>query len=514
MKKITNLLSFLFCLFYLNGSSQVQKLSELSKNQMINSKIIYDDKDPEEVWGYAILYLYDLKSAKLGDFELVVLDKNLNKVGSVVFEEYLYSYKLVKKYPILNFIMKKEDKLFMSIQMKGNSGIPFTELFDSFFRELDLKDFKISPTFIVSGTEKITFSHENDHKGSVYKKMNRYRPFKNKYLVRYDQGKPTNQSFVVEKIELYDTNFKKLATQEVPVNYYSQFIYSPFAISDRYVVFLDDLYNPIEGKNHIISYRIHDIETNMSFDRISSNFNDYVNIPIDIKFVDDKIIVYQKCHEAKGKSYSHNPSNLIGISEIIYDTKSKSVISRKVLTWSQISKKLPIDSKGALNREIIGNHFYFLDTRHLSNGNTILVAGNFASGTKSSLLNLYFFEVDNDFKVVNYFTMDENFQNISSNSKFLKSNVSEYLFSQETEPNKFIFFYNDNEKKDKSFATFRKNEYVMYMITYENGKFDMQKMNMSTSEGEIYPLKAKKGHIILQEEKSDGYEIRIEKLND
>ena len=80
--------------------------------------------------------------------------------------------------------------------------------------------------------------------------------------------------------------------------------------------------------------------------------------------------------------------------------------------------------------------------------------------------------------------------------------------------NKFIFFYNDNEKKDKSFATFRKNEYVMYMITYENGKFDMQKMNMSTSEGEIYPLKAKKGHIILQEEKSDGYEIRIEKLND
>lgn len=39
-------------------------------------------------------------------------------------------------------------------------------------------------------------------------------------------------------------------------------------------------------------------------------------------------------------------------------------------------------------------------------------------------------------------------------------------------------------------------------------------MNMSTSEGEIYPLKAKKGHIILQEEKSDGYEIRIEKLND
>src|SRR5574343_933311 len=78
--KIKKIILFFFLTSF-SLQAQIQKISDLSNNQFLDSKIIYDNNG-EDVWGYFLLYKGDKKSKSIQEYQFVILDKNLNKVGS------------------------------------------------------------------------------------------------------------------------------------------------------------------------------------------------------------------------------------------------------------------------------------------------------------------------------------------------------------------------------------------------------------------------------------------------
>jgi len=72
-------------------------------------------------------------------------------------------------------------------------------------------------------------------------------------------------------------------------------------------------------------------------------------------------------------------------------------------------------------------------------------------------------------------------------------------------------FYANNEKEGKRGK--KKPDYKLGIVTYIDGKFENEKISLKTSDGQIYPMKAKNGYIMLREVSNNDVEFRLEKIN-
>ena len=117
--------------------AQIQKMSELSQNKFLDSEIIYEENG-EDIWGYFLLYKADMVSKDFLKLEYIVLDKNLNKVGSNTFEHDCYDSWLVDIMPTINSIYKNKNELLFAIGFDYDEMITHSPYV---FRKINLNDF-------------------------------------------------------------------------------------------------------------------------------------------------------------------------------------------------------------------------------------------------------------------------------------------------------------------------------------------------------------------------------------
>ena len=131
--------------------AQIQKMSELSQNKFLDSEIIYEENG-EDIWGYFLLYKADMVSKDFLKLEYIVLDKNLNKVGSNTFEHDCYDSWLVDIMPDINSIIKSKNELILAI------GFDYDEILNKknyAFRRINLNDFSVGNTFFYIDDKRI-----------------------------------------------------------------------------------------------------------------------------------------------------------------------------------------------------------------------------------------------------------------------------------------------------------------------------------------------------------------------
>ena len=143
----------LILLVFQNMSAQVQKLYQLSQNKYLGMNVIKNEKQ-DDVWGYCVLYQKDIVQKDVLDLELVILDNNLNKVGSASFQQFFLTTGAKDELPKIENQNLKGNTLYFSIGLSGMfNSMP------SIYRKLNLTDFTVSePTIFFNGEIACNFS--------------------------------------------------------------------------------------------------------------------------------------------------------------------------------------------------------------------------------------------------------------------------------------------------------------------------------------------------------------------
>ena len=156
-------------------------------------------------------------------------------------------------------------------------------------------------------------------------------------------------------------------------------------------------------------------------------------------------------------------------------------------------------------------YLQFLNFRLLNNGHTTIIAEGYSPSNNSRIFDLFVLEFDQNMKLVYYKKVDKtkNQSNIPEWGPVLqKYGAFDYLYSQKLGGDNYAYFYTDNEKKGT-----RNPKWILGVITQVDGKYNYEKIPMTTENGQIYPVKAKNGYILLREEADKKSTIRLEKIN-
>ena len=131
---------------------------------------------------------------------------------------------------------------------------------------------------------------------------------------------------------------------------------------------------------------------------------------------------------------------------------------------------------------------------------------------------MYAVEFDQDFKILQFLKVEKTrnkWNKVNANGSDLKRNgYFDYNYSEKLNDNTCAFIYTDNEKSESIYVN-QKPSWVMGIITYADGVFSTQQINLSSKDVEISTERAKKGYILLREtnRKDKTTQIRLEKLN-
>ncbi|WP_162126924.1 DUF6770 family protein [Flavobacterium phycosphaerae] len=520
MKNIFIILSLLnFSLFF----GQETKLSQLSSSEFMDSKIIYEDNG-EDIYGYFILFKKDDVTKYLYDLEYVLLDKNLNKIASNSFTQKHSHNSLVNLKLTIKYLKKENNLLYISFIEKFKTE-EYNVISDDIFnyRTLNLKDYKMSDLMIM----------DNDFKAKVHPDEELRFDYGGKYFFPTDSKgfiafNHRNATHIVSF-----TNFKHL-NKDVTEFYYldlnlnkkwsfkfnqdpkgkSFYRYDYQYGDDSDLVFEKRFYEKASSENPKLMLTVFDVKTGRNKYDIQLGDDKYIYDLKKTVLEKDKIILFAKFYEGNKTGYFMLKKSL-GYVKIVINRETGAEVSRNVFKWSDLSNKIEIDEFGQLKG---GGYIHFLDFTTTKEGKTVIIGESFESGSKTKILDTYVFEFDSTMKV-NYFKKVEKFKNTVNikdgyGNSLEKYNAFDFLFSQKLSEDNYAYFYADNEKEGSSK---RNPNWTLGIITYVDGKFDYQKMQLTTQNGQIYPIKAKNGYILLQEEfnkeSKEKSELRLEKIN-
>ena len=145
-----------------------------------------------------------------------------------------------------------------------------------------------------------------------------------------------------------------------------------------------------------------------------------------------------------------------------------------------------------------------------------MVGEGFEAAKNSKTKNIYTLVMDKDFKVKSFNEILKNKNSFDDlyawGERLEKLNAFDFMYSQKIKEDEFVYYYQDNEKSNGILKDLTADKWVLGIITYADGEFKSQKLNLKTKKGNIRPSKAKKGYIILQEISKKENEIRLEKI--
>jgi hypothetical protein len=207
-----------------------------------------------------------------------------------------------------------------------------------------------------------------------------------------------------------------------------------------------------------------------------------------------------------------NDKNNTGLFRYTFDRKSGKLLDEKKLEWKHFSDKLDINSSGYVSGE---GYIYIHNMLALSNGKVIVVSETFKQDPVT-VNNMYFIELTPDFAIGQVMEVDK-YKNKFPGTVAHSSNIKKYgLFDftdyQNLGDDDYLFFLNDNEKGSRN----RKKSSLYGIVSYTDGKFTRQTLNLKTENSIIHPFNAKKGYLVMFENFDDPKkptELRLEKIN-
>lgn len=504
-----NYLLLLLCFFCCTGYGQITNLSKLSKGRFYSSDVIKDEKN--NIKGYFILFESDKIAKETVELEYVVLDENLTKVTNGFMTEMKYESWLVDAEKITVNVSLYKNKLLLELADYAN-GISLFQRYrvlDVVTNEMSkpfdfIKDaLRLDPVFDRKHTnmsnnmsEKISFYDGVGmmvHSKTLDKKQGRTK----KYLAHYNDD--LKEVWKYEYSEIEDKKKKDLtylaSDEDVVVifNHYTKNNNNGTYLPEVSALFLDAKKGTLRKEFLFpeldkFSYRI-----------------------VDCVITNDKI--YLMGNYAKGNKYATlDDTENIGLYRLVFDKKTGELLDKNYFKWESLAGKLDIKKNGYVRKE---GQLYTHNMLLKSDGGIVAVTETF---TNQPIItnNMYFFELDGKFELKDLFEVTK-FRNKFPGTNAYSGDIKKYgLFDfidyQNLGDDEFLFFLNDNEKKSKN----RKKSTLYGIVSYSDGKFKRQTLDLKTESSNIKAYNSKKGYLMLVEnfdEKNKPTEFRLEKIN-
>ncbi|WP_026977475.1 DUF6770 family protein [Flavobacterium tegetincola] len=503
-----NYILLLLLIVFQSMNAQVQKLNELSKNKYLGMTVILNESR-EDVWGYAALYQIDKVAKETLELEIIILDKNLNKVGSSSFQQFYFNTWLIDLYPEIKYIRLNGNNLNLAL---GLQGIDDTAYY--FYRKLDLSDYSVSESKIFFNAELQPFT---DLKAISKKAIAQVTvPYSNAgYLIFNFRDATVREGDLYKEsseIVVMDLDFKKKWSitykkdKKFPVNYY--FITS----NDKYLVFYKS--TKVDKKETKNLYEIYHIETGKLVRTVDIWADENYFYSNDrTRLVDDRFISYDFTYAINEKD-ERKYEQITGYSEREFNLIDGKV-AQKTFKWDVFKDYLSIDTSGKIDKE-----FYIqpMAIQTITNGNKLMIFEGFKPAANTQILDLYAVEFDNDFKILALSKVEKSmnkWNKLKAYGSYLKNNgYFDFSYTEKIDNDTYAFVYTDNEKI-KSIYVNQKPNWMLGIITFADGIFSTQKLSLNSKDVTIATEAAKKGFILLKETntKEKTTEIRLEKIN-
>ena len=500
----SKLLFFLLLLCF-NTNAQITNLQKISNGKLYDEAEIKDENN--NIKGYFLLFETDKIAKETYSLEYVVLDENLTKVTNGFITEMKYSSWLVSADVISVEVSIYNNKLL--IQFSDNSdGI---KLFNR-YRILDLKTNILSEMFNYY-KDKLNINPVTNRKITNLVESEAYKilGIQNVGLV-VDKNK--KDKFSDEKsLICYDENFKQKwkIDYETEKNQFGNKELKFLKSDNDNIVFFNH-YTKGEYYKPTVSILLFNSKTgalNKEYFFPNEDKNSYK--VVDCSVANNQVVLlgnYSKKQDYGNISDEENT----GLFKIVLDAKSGKVIKETYNNWANMASKFAIDKYGYIKKE--GNIFIH-NMLELSDNKIIVVCEAF-SNSPIKTNNMYFLELSKNLDLTQVFEI-EKFRNKFPGTSDHSNNIKKYgLFDfmdyQNMGDDEFLFYFNDNEKNTKN----RKKSTIFGIVSYSNGKFNKQSLNLKTEISSINAFSAKKGYILLSEnfdEKDKPTELRLEKIN-
>lgn len=524
MKKYITLL-FLF--FVSIAFSQVQKLGALSSGQFLDSAIIYEENG-EDVWGYLLAYKIDKKSREVYELEYVVLDKNLNKLTSAKFLEGMFDTLLLKFKIELTFVKKIKNQLIIGINDKANNTELAARVYINHrFRTLNLDTFAFSKEFVLEDFKMIDRDYATGTNTTIDDFWNVQQLIKTKgnYLFGFatpaynpkavayvsEQRHKDKITKSIKSFAVLDEKMNIVWKKEINAGDSKIFDEYSYFDSDTDVLLLQKYRHGTKDKEprSIEIYNLHngDLIGEMPF--LDAK---YLIFPDRAEFTKDKVAFYVQLYDNKKMLYEE----VVGFSKVIFDKKTGKELNRDHFLWENFKPHLQITNKyGEYDKygKILPQDFVLLE-----NGNTLIVAEGYKSKRSSEILDLFMVELLPDMSIKYFKKIDKNkisLQNINAAGIELRQyGYFDFLYKQKlNNREEYVFFYANNEREGSKYERRKNPSWVLGIITFVDGEFNYDKLQLTKKASQIIPGKAKKGYVRLIEVGSDDVEMRLEKVN-
>lgn len=504
--KINKILLVLICFIGITSFGQGTKLSRLSSNKYLDSRIIFEE-NKEDVFGYFLLYEKDQTDKKEFLLEYYVLDKNLNKITSGTFSHHKNSTMFYNTEVILRSVIRNKNKLLISTGefVRKALGMTYNMKFGTLYRELDLNDFTMSPSFLYLDFVKyeLTEYSRKSTGGTKVLTQNLISANGNGFVLFQSDTRKDMALGVRTKpqeFRFYDTERNQKWTHSFNTEKSKNFVDYGYLTANQNNLVL------VKGSTENNFLRIEVFDSNNGKLKVQLPENDSQKI---IKIYDaqiqDNFLICLGELNSDGKNIDSEEQKTLGLMKLVYDLESGKTISQRYFNRDDSDNKLKLNSEGGANPNGV---FEYIDFKLKSDGG-IVVFANENLFDNSAEMNLCIIELNVDMKV-NYFEKVKKNKIITEpgNKKYRDF---EYQYSQKLDKDSYVFFYTDTHAGKLK----EKKDWFLGVISYVDGKYNFEEISLSTNDGKVHPVLAKKGYIMLVEEKLDGKDsdIRLEKLN-
>ena len=509
MKKYYYLFILMTCCCIGNMYAQMTDLAKLSRGKLYSSDVIKDKKN--NIKGYFLLFETDKVAKETYELEYVVLDENLTKVTNGFITEMKYESWLVSADRVKVSVTLEKNKLLLQLADYIN-GVEYFKR----YRMLDIPSNTLSEPFLFN-KDSLKINPKFDRKiSSISDNMGENMFFYNGVGLIADSKTLSKKHKLTErKLLHYDNDYKEVWSFKYNGIEDKKLRDLTYLNSDSEVIVMFNHYTKNNGEKtylNELSLLFIDSETGKLRKEFAFPKPDENTYRVaDCEIVDDKI--YVMGNYAKEQKYGFvNDAENKGLFKFVFDKATGKVIDSKYLLWENIGKGLDVNKNGKVKKE--GN-IYIHDMLPLSNGKVIAVAETFINDPIITN-NMYLFELTDNFSVAQVFEITKfrnKFPRTGAYSEEIKKyGLFDFIDYQDLNDDEYLFFLNDNEKNSRN-----SNKSTLYgIVSYSDGKFNRQTLNLKTETSTIKANNAKKGYMMIVEdfdEKGKSTEIRLEKIN-
>lgn len=496
--------------------SQANDLNALSSGQYLGLQAIFDQD--EKLYGYVAQYFHGKLSKEERKFEIVLLDKNLNKVLNKEIEtsRFVSHYSFYINYKGELILRPRIDNNEVTIAGLRKVFVPKVKVLNLQTNELKDRD---ELCYGVDGfkscdddqsVKELQKQREKDKKKLGYYFENNVYTMKDETFLVYEH-KQYDKRYVDNTYTKYDENKNKLWKYS-----YNNFTPKEKDFEVMHVFFSDDTdiyfykYSKIKKQEILEIIRL-DLKTGKEvFKKDISHLKDldlvqyknlrsyYFNID-NTKGFEDKVVLVSK-------KFNHKTNECFGYSRIIIDKNTHEVKFDDML-FTSLNSQLDVNQYGKFKNSYdlaVRDLFFTKDGGVGFLFEKIKVGTSFWTGSiVPRTTDLIYVHTNKEFK--------PSAVSVLSKEKS-KDVLSDYLFSQPINDGEgLVFFYRDQVKDE---ITKEKN-WKLFINTIIESSLNTESIDISSENNVIFPYVAKEGYIMLREyNKKDKYnQIRLERIN-